>query len=144
MEGAAIEGIKREPLLDGSRGARPLPRPRAVRGSRYRHGRATIAQNAILVSGSGILEFDTECDWLGAFRMLRADFFPVFYSARVTRDVQFGNCERSTMDETSIVRAQFGICAQRSLSSGFAKNRAALRRPRFPSASLLGTPQLEP
>jgi alpha-mannosidase len=111
MRKLVLKARKTETFIDG---------PRVLRRTSYRHGRSLIVQEAILVAGRDILEFDTVCDWHEIFRMLRADFRPAVFSDRVTCDIQFGSFERSTRGDSPEERAQFEICAHKwvDLSEG--------------------------
>lgn len=74
---------------------------------------STIIQKVVLTKGDGAVVFQTIADWREAHKMLRADFYPMVYSDVVNCDIQFGNADRSTLEETSIQKAQFEICAHK-------------------------------
>ncbi|MDE6372350.1 MAG: alpha-mannosidase, partial [Clostridia bacterium] len=74
---------------------------------------STIIQKVTLTKGSAMVVFDTTVDWRETYKMLRADFRPSVYSDTVNCDIQFGNFDRSTLEDTSVRKAQFEICAHK-------------------------------
>ena len=74
---------------------------------------STVIQKVTLTKGSGMVVFDTTVDWRESYKMLRADFRPSVYSDTVNCDIQFGNFDRSTLEDTSVRKAQFEICAHK-------------------------------
>ncbi len=85
----------------------------AVRETVYEYGKSLIKQKVIVTQGDKLVNFETEVEWRESYKMLRADFAPAVYSDTVNCDIQFGNVDRSTLDDTPIRRAQFEICAHK-------------------------------
>ncbi|MDR1906357.1 MAG: glycosyl hydrolase-related protein [Clostridiales bacterium] len=85
----------------------------AVRRTVYKFGRSTLTQKVILKAGEEHLLFETSVDWHARHKMLRADFYPAFFSKKATSDIQFGNIKRSTRNKTSEEYAQFETCAHK-------------------------------
>ncbi|MDE5756810.1 MAG: alpha-mannosidase [Clostridia bacterium] len=77
---------------------------------------STIIQKVTLTKGDSAVVFDTAVDWREAYKMLRADFRPSVYSDTVNCDIQFGNFDRSTLEDTSVRKAQFEICAHKFIN----------------------------
>lgn len=99
--------------------------PTAVREATFIHGASTLVQRVVLKEGDEFVEFDNSADWHEDFKMLRAEFKPSVYSDKVNCDIQFGNVDRSTLDDTPLRKAQFEICAHKFVNvdgedSGFA------------------------
>lgn len=101
---AILHLINSETFIDG---------PKVIRRQYFKHGKTTLMQDVILISGKALIEFDTECDYHETFKMLRADFSPSVYCDKVKCDIQFGSFDRSTKDDTLIEKAQFEICAHK-------------------------------
>lgn len=85
----------------------------AVRQTVYKYHNSVLVQKVILTQGSMLVDFDTKVDWDEAYKMLRADFSPSVYGDVVNCDIQFGNVDRSTLDDTPVHKAQFEICAHK-------------------------------
>lgn len=85
----------------------------AVRESLYKYGKSLLKQKVILTQGDKLVNFETEVEWRESYKMLRADFAPTVYGDTVNCDIQFGNVDRSTLDDTPVRRAQFEICAHK-------------------------------
>jgi alpha-mannosidase len=85
----------------------------AVRETEYKNGRSRIIQRVVLKYEAEHILFETEVDWKARRKMLRADFYPSFFSDKATFDVQFGNVERSTGTKTKKDYAQFEVCAHK-------------------------------
>ncbi len=94
--------------------------PRAVVRQRYTYGGSTIEQDVVLVAGSRRLDFVTRVDWRGSARMLRTEFALGVRARHVNCEVQYGQVERPTHQNTTWDLAQFEICAHRyiDLSDG--------------------------
>ena len=84
-----------------------------VRESIYNFKDSILIQKVKLSAGDSAVVFDTTVDWRESHKMLRADFYPTVYSDVVNCDIQFGNVDRSTLQDTPIRRAQFEICAHK-------------------------------
>ncbi len=74
---------------------------------------STIKQRIIVYSSSRRIDFETKIDWQENHKVLKA-LFPVdIHSNKATYEVQFGNVERTTHENTSWDAAQFEVCAQK-------------------------------
>jgi alpha-mannosidase len=82
-------------------------------------GKSTIRQTISLGPTPGI-RFDTEIDWHEESKMLKVAFPVNVNSTRATYEIQFGNAERPTHDNTTWDMARFEVCAQKwvDLSEG--------------------------
>lgn len=82
-------------------------------------GKSTIRQRISLGPTPGI-RFDTEIDWHEEDKLLKVAFPVNVNSNRATYEIQFGNVERPTHNNTSWEIAQFECCAQKwvDLSEG--------------------------
>lgn len=100
-----------EVLVDG---------PRKAVKQYYKYNDSTLVQEISLTSGSRILEFNTTVNWNERGKMLRTSFPINVYSGKVACDIQFGNINRSTHDNTSWDMAKYEICAHKwvDLSQG--------------------------
>ena len=76
-------------------------------------GDSTISQVVSLAVDSPVLELDTTVDWQEEHRLLKVAFPVDIRSPRATYEVQYGNVERSTHENTSYDHAQFEVCAHR-------------------------------
>ncbi len=90
-----------------------LDGPEAVRENTYQYGKSVLVQKIKIGVDSKLVTFETIVDWHEDYKMLRAEFRPTIFSDKVNCDIQFGNVDRSTHDETSIEKAQFEICAHK-------------------------------
>ena len=86
---------------------------RVIMENIYSFKDSSIIQKVVLNIGDGAVFFDTQVDWRESHKMLRADFRPSVYSDTVNCDIQFGNVDRSTLEDTSVRKAQFEICAHK-------------------------------
>ncbi len=86
---------------------------RAVMENIYSYRSSSIIQKVYLNKNDGAIYFDTQADWRESHKMLRADFYPAVYSDTVNCDIQFGNVDRSALEDTPIRKAQFEICAHK-------------------------------
>lgn len=77
---------------------------------RYRYHASTITQFIALSQVSRQIRFDTVCDWHERQTLLKTGFDVDMRARNATFDVQFGNLERPTHDNTSWDRAQFEVC----------------------------------
>ncbi|MCX4362971.1 MAG: glycosyl hydrolase-related protein [Clostridia bacterium] len=82
----------------------------------YTYRDSTVIQSARLTKGDKSLVFDTAVDWRESHKMLRAEFKPTVYSDTVNCDIQFGNVDRSTLEDTPVRKAQFEICAHKFIN----------------------------
>lgn len=87
--------------------------PTAVREATYVYGASVLVQKTVLKSGEKFVEFENSADWHEDHKMLRAEFKPKVYSDKVNCDIQFGNVDRDTADDTPLRKAQFEICAHK-------------------------------
>jgi alpha-mannosidase len=100
-----------EVLVDG---------PKKVVKQHYKYNESTLDQEISLTSGSRILEFNTIVNWNETGKMLRTSFPINVYTDKVACDIQFGNINRPTHDNTSWDMAKYEICAHKwvDLSQG--------------------------
>lgn len=85
----------------------------AVRETVYKYGKSLLKQKVIVTQNDKLVNFETEAEWRESYKMLRADFSPTVYGDTVNCDIQFGNVDRSTLDDTPVRKAQFEICAHK-------------------------------
>lgn len=85
----------------------------SIRVNKYIYGNSKIIQKISLTKGSKMVDIDCWVDWKESFKMLRAEFEPTVYSDTVNCDIQFGNIDRSTLNDTPANKAQFEICAHK-------------------------------
>lgn len=86
---------------------------KVVREQSFGHGKTALVQKISLTAGDSAVRFDTTVEWDEEYKMLRADFSPAFFADEVACDIQFGTFRRSTLEDDSIRRAQFEICAHK-------------------------------
>ena len=86
---------------------------RVVRRNRYRFMDSQFEQTVALTLGDTLVQFDMDADWHEELKMLRADFIPSVFAGQVKCDIQFGQIDRSTKNDTSIEQAQFEVCAHK-------------------------------
>jgi alpha-mannosidase len=93
-----------EPIQDGSRAGFRIKKA-------YMH--STITQSLWLYSESRRIDFETEIDWHEHHQLVKA-YFPINILANKARyDIQFGNVERPTHQNTSWDEAKFEVCAHK-------------------------------
>ncbi|MBQ8813118.1 MAG: alpha-mannosidase [Lachnospiraceae bacterium] len=85
-----------------------------------KYGKSTITQDICLSKGSKRIDFHTTVDWHEDHVLMKAAFPVDIYSSRATYDIQFGNLERPTHQNTSWDAAKFEVCAHKwaDLSEG--------------------------
>jgi len=77
------------------------------------YNNSKVIQRVIVYSKSRRIDFETNIDWHENHKVLKA-IFPVDISSnKATYEIQFGNVERSTHENTSWDAAQFEVCAQK-------------------------------
>lgn len=86
---------------------------RVVRRNRYRFMDSQFEQTVALTLGDTLVQFDMDADWHEELKMLRADFIPSVFADKVKCDIQFGQIDRSTKNDTSIEQAQFEVCVHK-------------------------------
>ena len=86
---------------------------RVVRRNRYRFMDSQFEQTVALTLGDTLVQFDMDADWHEELKMLRDDFIPSVFADKVKCDIQFGQIDRSTKNDTSIEQAQFEVCAHK-------------------------------
>lgn len=96
--------IKSTPYIDGVK---------VVMKNEYTYEDSSIIQNVCLYNDGDMLVFDTAIDWNETNKLLRADFIPSVFANEVKCDVQFGNYNRSTLNDTREHYAQFEVCAHK-------------------------------
>lgn len=88
--------------------------PTAVMEQKYELGKNSQAVQKITVTaGDSAIDFRTGVDWKEDHKMLRAEFRPSVFGSKVNCDIQFGNIDRDTADETPVQKAQLEICAHK-------------------------------
>ena len=78
----------------------------------FRSEKSTLTQRIQLRPDSRRLDFITEADWHESRTVLRTEF-PTVIRGRAIYDIQYGQVERSTTENTSWEQAQFEVCGQR-------------------------------
>lgn len=74
---------------------------------------SVIEQDIVLAADLDRIDVKNRIDWKDKNILLKADFPFKVNASRATFDVQYGNVERSTTENTSWDFAQFEVCAQR-------------------------------
>lgn len=88
--------------------------PTAVIEQKFAVGKkSSLVQKISVVAGDDAIFFESSADWHEDFKMLRAEFFPTIFGPKVNCDIQFGNVDRDTADDTPVQKAQFEICAHK-------------------------------
>lgn len=87
--------------------------PEIIREHSFKFNNSSIVQRIVLNSDDYMLSFFTIVDWQETLKMLRCEFEPTVFSDKVNCDIQFGNIDRSTKNQTSIEKAQYEICAHK-------------------------------
>lgn len=72
-----------------------------------------ISQDIIIYSKSRRIDFKTKLDWHEKHKILKAKFPTSILSTKATYEIQFGNVERPTHENTSWDAAKFEVCAQK-------------------------------
>lgn len=99
-----FELVSFENIVDGAE---------VIRRNHYKFNKSTLVQDIVLTSKRDYAEFRTEVDWQETHKMLRADFRPSIFSDKAVCNIQWGNIERSTRNDTKIERAQYEVCAHK-------------------------------
>ena len=74
---------------------------------------STLVQKITIYSESRRIDFETTADWHENHVLLKALFPTTVHTARATYDIQFGNTERPTHQNTSWDAAKFEVCAHK-------------------------------
>ncbi len=74
---------------------------------------SVITQNIIVYSESRRIDFETTADWHEHHMLLKAAFPTNIHANKASYEVQFGNVERATHENTSWDMAKFEVCAQK-------------------------------
>lgn len=85
----------------------------AVMEIAYKYHNSSLVQKVILTEGDALVCFDTKANWDEDYKMLRAEFSPSVFGNVVNCDIQFGNVDRSTLNDNPIRKAQYEICAHK-------------------------------
>ena len=93
-----------EPVFDGDRAGVKIAR-------KYRS--STITQTIWCYNTVERIDFETEIDWHEHHQILKAAFPFDINSSRATYEIQFGNTERPTHENTSWEAAKFEVCAHK-------------------------------
>ena len=83
----------------------------ALRFTRH-FGASTITQVVSLAAGARRVVFTTDVDWQESNRLLKVAFPVTVRSPRATYEIQFGQVERPTHENTTWDEARFEVCAQ--------------------------------
>jgi alpha-mannosidase len=75
-------------------------------------GASTISQVVSLEAGARRVVFTTDVDWQESHRLLKVAFPVTVRSPRATYEIQFGQVERPTHENTTWDEARFEVCAQ--------------------------------
>jgi len=86
---------------------------RAVLRVKRRYLESSFIQDHILYSGSARLDIECDFDWRQKYSLLKAVFPLDLNAVKATFDIQFGNLERSTHENTLWDFAQFEVCAHK-------------------------------
>ena len=78
----------------------------------FRSQKSVMTQKIVLRSDSARLDFVTHVDWHEDHMLLRAEFQTTI-KGKAVFDIQYGQIERTTHDNTSWDEAQYEVCGQR-------------------------------
>ena len=89
-----------------------------IRENSYKYNKSSLVQKVTLSAGSDMVRFDTTVDWHEELKMLRADFVPTVFADNVKCNIQFGNFDRTTLEDDKDEDynpkwAQFEVCAHK-------------------------------
>ena len=92
------------PIKDGSRAGIKIVR---------KYLKSELVQTVWLYSKLDRIDFETEIDWYEQHQLLKV-FFPInVHTNKAVYDIQFGNVERTTHQNTSWDSAKFEVCAHK-------------------------------
>lgn len=74
---------------------------------------STVTQNIFVYENIRRIDFDTIIDWHEEHLLLKVAFPFDIHTNKATYDIQFGNIERATNENTSWEQAKFEVCAQK-------------------------------
>ena len=74
---------------------------------------STICQTLWLYSDCERIDFETDLDWHEEHMLMKAAFPLDVHASRATYEIQFGNLERPTHENTSWDQAKFEVCAHK-------------------------------
>lgn len=97
-----------------------------VRKQAFVYNKSTFVQKVKLKAGSPFVEAETFVDWQESRKMFRIDGNFNVLTDKVICDIQFGNIERSTLENNGYDFAQFEICAHKYLDLRTETNGVAL------------------
>lgn len=75
------------------------------------YSNSKICQRVIVYENSRRIDVENKVDWHEHHTLLKAVFPTTIHSTRATYDIQFGNLERPTHENTSWDKAKFEVCA---------------------------------
>ena len=78
-----------------------------------RYMSSTVTQQIIAYTNSRRIDFKTVADWHEHHVLLKAVFPTTIHSSTASYEIQFGNVERPTHENTSWDQAKFEVCAQK-------------------------------
>lgn len=97
-----------------------------IRKQTFAYNKSIFVQTIKLKAGSPYIEMETFVDWQESRKMFRIDGNFNVLTDKVVCDIQFGNIERSTLENNSYDFAQFEICVHKYLDLRTATNGVAL------------------
>jgi len=92
------------PVVDGARAGFKIER---------KFLSSTICQTMWLYSENERIDFETDLDWHEEHMLMKAAFPVDVHASRATYEIQFGNLERPTHENTSWDKAKFEVCAHK-------------------------------
>ncbi len=92
------------PVYDGARAGVKI---------RRKYLSSTIQQTIWLYDTIRRIDFETELDWQEEHQMMKVAFPVDVHTSKATYEIQFGNLERPTHENTSWDAAKFEVCAQK-------------------------------
>lgn len=73
----------------------------------YRFGKSTVRQKITLEPGSRFIKFELDVEWYSLRKMLRTAFPLNLKTDKAVFDIQFGHIERSTKNDSKVLKAQY-------------------------------------
>ena len=76
-------------------------------------GGSVVRQDIIFHADSPLVEFDTELEWHGKHRLLKAAFDTTVQAPAARQEIQFGCIQRPTTRNDSLEQAKFEVCCHK-------------------------------
>ena len=76
-------------------------------------GGSVVRQDIIFHADSPLVEFDTELEWHGKHRLLKAAFDTSVQAPAARQEIQFGCIQRPTTRNDSLEQAKFEVCCHK-------------------------------